>query len=198
MDLQISCGLHSEMWAQGAVSGTAPTSGRGVPKARPTEGIEGRGRASDGRPCPHAAVDSAEIRGVAGRRVYQGQERDPLGAGLRGAQAQLRGPALLGPWILREHGRPRRGGHPSLHSQSRETGSEARTNEPLALTTPPLGGSKLNGPRQRPVLPLRAVHVLKPPALPGDTYASRAQRSTLKVRQKKFDRGRSMAGVALP
>jgi REP element-mobilizing transposase RayT len=90
--------------------------------------------------------------------------------GLRGAQAQLRGPALLGPWILREHGRPRRGGHPSLHSQSRETGSEARTNEPLALTTPPLGGSKLNRPRQRPVLPLRAVHVLKPPALPGDTY----------------------------
>ena len=35
---------------------------------------------------------------------------------------------------------------------------------------PPSGGSKLKGPRQRPLLPLRAVHVLKPPALPGDTY----------------------------
>jgi putative transposase len=56
--------------------------------------------------------------------------------------------------FFREHGRPGRGGHPSLHSQSRETESEARTNEPLALTTPPLGGSKPDGPRQRPVLPL--------------------------------------------
>ena len=62
MDLQISCGLHSEMSAQGAVSGTAPTPGRGVPKACATEGIEGRGRASDGRPRPHAGIDPAETR----------------------------------------------------------------------------------------------------------------------------------------
>jgi putative transposase len=58
------------------------------------------------------------------------------------------------PGILRQHRRPGRGGHPSLHPQPREGGSEARTIEPLALTTPPLGGSKLNGPRQRPALPL--------------------------------------------
>jgi putative transposase len=75
-------------------------------------------------------------------------------ARLWGAQAQLRWPALLGPRVFREHGRPGRGGHPSLHSQSRERGSEARTNEPLALTMPPSGGSKLNGTRQRPILPL--------------------------------------------
>ena len=69
-----------------------------------------------------------------------------------------------------EHGRARRGGDPRLHSQSREGRSEARANEPLALIAPPLGGSKLNGPRQRPFLPLRAAQILKPPALPGDTY----------------------------
>ena len=46
-----------------------------------------------------------------GRRVHQRQERDPLGSGLWRAQAQLRGSALLGPWVLREHGRPGRGGH---------------------------------------------------------------------------------------
>ena len=97
---------------------------------------------------------SAEIRSVAGRRVYQGQKRDPLGPGLWGAQAQLRGTALLGTGVLRQHDRPGRRGHPSLHPQSREGGSEARTIEPLALTMPPLGGSKPNGPRQRPVLPL--------------------------------------------
>ena len=88
------------------------------------------------------------------RRVHQGEERDPPGPGLWRAQAQLRGTAFLGARVLREHGRPGRRGHPRLHSQSREGGSEARTIEPLALITPPLGGSKLNGPRQRPVLPL--------------------------------------------
>ena len=36
----------------------------------------------------------------------KGQERDPLGPGLWRAQAQLRGPAFLGPWVLRQHGRP--------------------------------------------------------------------------------------------
>ena len=57
----MSCGVHSEMPAQGAVSGIAPVSGRGIPEARAAERIESRGRAFDARPCPHAAVDSAEI-----------------------------------------------------------------------------------------------------------------------------------------
>ena len=73
----------------------------------------------------------------------------------------------MGPRIFREHGRVRRGGDPGLHSQSREGRSEAGADEPLALITPPSGGSKLNGPHQRPLLPLRAVHILKPPAFPG-------------------------------
>jgi putative transposase len=55
------------------------------------------------------------------------------------------GPALLGPWVLREHGRPGRTSHPSLHPQSRERRSEARTDELVALTTPPFSGSKLTG-----------------------------------------------------
>ena len=69
----------------------------------------------------HAAVDSAEIRGVTGRWVHQGQERDPLGPGLWRAQTQLRGPAFLGPWVLRQHGRPGRRGHPAyIRNQERE------------------------------------------------------------------------------
>jgi putative transposase len=35
-----------------------------------------------------------EMCGVAGRRVHQGKERDPLGLGLRGAQTQLCGAAF--------------------------------------------------------------------------------------------------------
>ena len=55
------------------------------------------------------------------------------------------GQHFLGPWVLRQHGRPGRRGHPGLHPQPGEGGPEARTNEPLALTTPPSGGSKLTG-----------------------------------------------------
>src|ERR1700729_2879217 len=74
-----------------------------------------------------------------------GQERHPLGAGLWRAKAQLCGPALLGPWVLREYGRPGRRSHPSLHPQSTERRSEARTDELVAPTTPPFSGSKLTG-----------------------------------------------------
>ena len=67
-------------------------------------------------------------------RFYQGQERDPHGSGLWRAQTQFRGAAFLGPGILRQHGRARRGSHPRLHPQSREGRSEAGADEPLALT----------------------------------------------------------------
>ena len=83
----------------------------------------------------NAAVDPAEIRGVAGGRFHQGQERDPHGSGLWRAQTQFRGAAFLGPGILRQHGRARRRSHPRLHPQSREGRSEAGADEPLALTS---------------------------------------------------------------
>ena len=124
---------------------------------------------ADARSCAHAAVDPAEMRGVAGGRFHQGQERDPHGSGLWRAQTQFRGAAFLGPEILRQHGRARRRSHPRLHPQSGEGRSEAGADEPLALTSR-LGRLQIQGPRKRPLLPLRAAPILKPPALPGDTY----------------------------
>jgi len=58
---------------------------------------------------------------------------------LRGAKAQLRGSALLGARVLRKHCGPRRGGHPRLHTQPGEGGSEAGSTQTLAIT-PPSGG----------------------------------------------------------
>jgi len=46
-------------------------------------------------------LDSTEIRGLAGGRVYQGQECDPFGPCLRREEAQLRGAAFLGQRVLR-------------------------------------------------------------------------------------------------
>jgi hypothetical protein len=123
-----------ESSAQDVVSGTTTSSGRGFPAACAPEGSESRGRAFDARSRAHAAVDTAEICGVAGRRVYQGQERDSFGPGLWRAQTQFRRAAFLGSRILRQHGWSRRGRDPRLHPQPREGRSEARTDESLVLT----------------------------------------------------------------
>ncbi len=51
--------------------------------------------------------DPAEVCGVAGGRVYQGQERDSSCAGVWRAEAKLRGAAFLGSRLFRFHGRSR-------------------------------------------------------------------------------------------
>jgi hypothetical protein len=56
-----------------------------------------------------------------------------------------------------------------LRNQEKED-EEVGAIEPLALIMSPSGGSKFKGSRQRHLLPLRTVHILKPPALSGDTY----------------------------
>ena len=55
----------------------------------------------------HADIDPTKARGVASGGIHQGQERDPSGTDVRGAEAQLRGAALLGERLLRLNGRAR-------------------------------------------------------------------------------------------
>jgi hypothetical protein len=52
------------------------------------EGVQGRRGAFDARSCPHDDFDPAQICGVAGDRVHQGEERNPLGPRLWRAKAQ--------------------------------------------------------------------------------------------------------------
>ena len=52
----------------------------------------------------HDDRHSAEIRGFASGRVYQGQERDPPGAGIRGTPAKFRRTELLGARVFRLDG----------------------------------------------------------------------------------------------
>ena len=94
--------------------------GRGVPRAGASRR---RAEIEEGHLMPDHVhmmiVDSAEVRGVAGGRVHQGQERDSPGAGVRRAEAQLRGPAFLGARILRLDGGAGRGGDPRVHPATR-------------------------------------------------------------------------------
>jgi putative transposase len=106
------------------------------------------------------------------RRVHQGQERHPFGPCLWGAQTQFRRTALLDPRFLRQHDRAGRGGDPRLHSRPRERGSEARTDESLALKNATFRWRQAQGVASAtpPTALIGSNH--KAPALPGDTYKS--------------------------
>ena len=60
-----------------------------VQEAGRAEGEPDRGGTFDARPRAHDDRDPAEIRGVAGGGIHQGQERDPHGAGLLAKTYQL-------------------------------------------------------------------------------------------------------------
>ena len=57
--------------------------------------------ASAGGSCPYGGVDSSEILGRAGDRVYQGEECDSRRSRVWRSAPQLRGAALLGAGLLR-------------------------------------------------------------------------------------------------
>jgi len=62
--------------------------------------VEGK---SDAKPCAHDDFGSAHVTGGTGDRVHQGQERDPSGAGVRGAEAEFRRATLPGAVVLCIH-----------------------------------------------------------------------------------------------
>ena len=74
-----------------------------------------------------------EICGLAGGRVYQGQECDPFGPCIRREEAQFCGAALLGPRVLRLDRRSRRSGDTGVHQKPGARGQPLGPNEFVAL-----------------------------------------------------------------
>ncbi len=72
MGVQIPCGIHSEMPAKGVVGAVARTLGRSIPTIGSAEGEPGGRRSSDAGSCAYAAVDTAEVCGVASGGLHQG------------------------------------------------------------------------------------------------------------------------------
>src|SRR5256885_996443 len=101
MGVQIPRRVHPEVPTQNALRRATATPRPGFSDAYEAEGKLRGGRASHARSCAHDAVDPAEVRGVAGRRVHEGQERDSCCPNIRRAETQLRRAALLGPRLLR-------------------------------------------------------------------------------------------------
>jgi Transposase IS200 like len=74
-----------------------------------------------------------KICGLAGGRVYQGQECDPSGPCIRREETQFCGAALLGPRVLRLDRRPRRSGDTRIHQKPGARGQPPGPNEFVAL-----------------------------------------------------------------
>ena len=82
MGVQILRGVYSEGLPAGAVWATAGAPWGSVPPVGAVEGESGRGGTFAGRSRVHHAVDSGEVRGIAGGGLHQGKERDPSGTGV--------------------------------------------------------------------------------------------------------------------
>src|SRR5439155_1452632 len=104
-----------------AVWVVAQASEEHVPGVGTAQGMRDWGRAPDGRSCAHAAVDSAEVLGVAGDGVYKGQECHTHCTDLRGKAAELCGAALLGPGLLGFDGASQRSRRAPVYPGARES-----------------------------------------------------------------------------
>lgn len=75
--MQIPCGVHSEVPEENVVREVAPASWRGIPAVGATEGVPDTRGAPDVGSCSHADCDTAEVRGIAGGWLPQGEKCDP-------------------------------------------------------------------------------------------------------------------------
>ena len=100
MGVQVPRRFHPQVPPQGVVCGIAVIPWGNLPPTGQTEGEPDRGRAPAARPRAHDDRHSAQVRGVAGDWVYQREECDSLGAGVRGAEEEFCGAAFLGARIL--------------------------------------------------------------------------------------------------
>src|ERR1700679_238537 len=146
MGMQISCGVYYERPEENLVWSNPAGVGASFSGTGGAEGVRDNRRASDGRSCAYAALDSAEVFGGAGTGVPEGENGDPHSAGVCRAQRELRGAAVLGARLLGVDGGTGRSRGASLHPGTGKRRSAAGSTDADAA----LSGS----------------HYLKPPALP--------------------------------
>jgi hypothetical protein len=127
--------FHSEMSPQDVVWSIATVFGRGIPPTGGAERKPDRGRASDARSRAHDDINTAKVCGFLGGGIHQGEECDPFGPGIWGAQAQFCGAALLGTRVLRFDGRSGRGRDSRIYSEPGAGRSAFGPIESVALTS---------------------------------------------------------------
>ena len=141
MGMQIPYRVHPQVPTAETVPTVASAPWGGVPAFGPTEGEPDPGRALDRGSRAYVDLDPAQVRRGSGDRMYQKQECNPYRLH-RGRQTEeLHRRALVGPRLLRVHGRSGREGDPGIHPTSRAGGPPAGPDEDVRLTAA-AGGSQ--------------------------------------------------------
>ena len=102
--MQVSCGVYPEVSAQGDVRADTPRAWADDAGVGPAERERGGGGASEGGSCAQDIVDTAEVFGLRGGGVQQGEERDSDRPKIYGSEEELCRVELLGEGILRVDG----------------------------------------------------------------------------------------------
>jgi len=133
MGMQVSCGVYPEVSAQGDVRADTPRAWADHAGVGPTERERGGGRASEGGSCAHDVVDTAEVFGLRGGGVYQGEECDSDRPKIYGSDEELCRVELLGEGILRVDGGAGRSASTPVHQRARQRRSSARSTEDVRI-----------------------------------------------------------------
>ena len=127
MGMQIACGVHPEVPAEGVVSGHPAGVGDGIPPFGGAVGMQSGRGAFDARSCAQAVERAAEVFGVERDGVHQREERDSDRAGVCRTAKELRRPAFLGTGLLGINGRQERGCRASVYPRLGERRQTPRT-----------------------------------------------------------------------
>src|SRR4029450_7160599 len=101
MGMQVSRGVHTEVPQEEHIRMGAQRVGTDHARVGPTKRSGGGGRALDGGSCAHVVIDPAEVFGIRGGGVYQGEERDSDRPAVYGSGEELCRAEFLGEGILR-------------------------------------------------------------------------------------------------
>ena len=102
--MQVPCGIYPEVSAQGDVRVDTPRAWADHGGVGPIERERGGGGASEGGSRAHDVVDTAEVFGLRGGGLHQGEERDSDRPKIFGSEEELCRVELLGEGILRVDG----------------------------------------------------------------------------------------------
>src|SRR5271163_1896243 len=118
--MQIPCGVHSEMSAEGVVSGNPAGVGDSVPQFGGAVGVPSRGGTFDAGSCAHVVECAAEAFGIECAGIHQGKKCDSYCAGVCRTTKELCRPAFLGTWLLGVNGWQERGCRTSVYPEPRK------------------------------------------------------------------------------
>lgn len=148
--VQIPCCIYTQVSSPHVVRRTAQASWGGVPETGAAEREPDRRRSPDAGSRTYDDCDTAEVSGVAGCGIHQGEERNSSGAGIWREEVEPCGATFLSEGVFRIYDRSGRSRDPRIHSTPGGRRQATRSNEPVVLTDHCYGGPKKSEPRQRP------------------------------------------------